>query len=144
MEEQKCICPHCGEDLTLFVENEINRRAEEEKKRQLKIAQERKKKSDEKKRLSLKQWREENPDAVSKNAQKASDARTKESFKKQSESLKQTNEMKMVKFAELVMEARSNGIEITPEINKELMKKAFELVKKEKAESKRKVRSLKI
>jgi hypothetical protein len=144
MEQQKIICPCCGEDLTVLIESEINRRAEEEKRIKLEIAIEKKRKSNEKRSESLKQWRAENHDTVVLIAQKASNARTKESHKKQAESLKQTNEMKMIKFAELVMEARSNGIEITAEINKELMKKARDLAKKEIAESKKKVRSLKI
>jgi hypothetical protein len=144
MEQKKYLCPCCGEDLTAFIENEAKKIIENDKKRQYELSKERQRIKQEKTLKTLKQWRDDNPEKVIQIAQKACSSRTKESFKKQAESLKHSNEMKMIKFAELVMEARSNGVEITAEINKELMKKARELAKKEIAESKKKVRSLKI
>lgn len=132
MEEKKCCCPHCGGDLTAFIQSKIEIIIAEEENKKLLLAKEKKEKRTKETLAKLKKWREENPDKVLEITKKAAHSRTKESFRKQAASLKQTQEMKMIKFAELVMQARENGIEITPETNRELMKKAFDLVKSEK------------
>ena len=85
----------------------------------------------------LKKWRVENPEKVKASANKAQACRTADTFARQSETIKETLQRKSVKFAELVMEAKENGVEITPQLHADLLKEAARLVKKERAAEKK-------
>ena len=124
------ICPCCNQDITEAVKKmQSQARAAHARS---KITPEQRAKNNAKGAAELKKWRENNPEEARKSAERASKARTAESFARQSISIKETIRQKTLKFAELLWDAREKGIEITAEVEAELMQKAKELVKSEK------------
>lgn len=139
MEENKCTCPHCQQDITEFVQKLIDLRI-----KQIKAANARKGISPEQRAKIRKEslerilkWGRENPEKVKANALKASKARTAESFARQRKAVKETLIKKNMKFAELLFEAKNSGVTITPEVEVELLQKATRLVKEENKAAKK-------
>lgn len=139
MEENKCTCPHCQQDITEFVQQLIDLRI-----KQIKAANARKGISPEQRAKIRKEslerilkWGRENPEKVKANALKASKARTAESFARQRKAVKETLIKKNMKFAELLFEAKNSGVTITPEVEIELLQKATKIVKEENKAAKK-------
>lgn len=141
MEDEKYICPHCGEDMSDFVHAEIIkyvRRKNAEKalaaqRKKPEVREQMNKKGSER----LRKWREQNPKQASALAEKAKNSRTEDTFARQSVTIRETNRRKSLKFAELIMAAKLEGKTITAELETELLTKAREVVKAElKAERK--------
>jgi hypothetical protein len=139
MEENKCTCPHCQQDISEFVQQLIDLRI-----KQIKAANARKGISPEQRAKIRKEslerilkWGRENPEKVKANALKASKARTAESFARQRKAVKETIIKKNMKFAELLFEAKNSGVTITPEIEVDLLQKATRLVKEENKAAKK-------
>lgn len=139
MEENKCTCPHCQQDISEFVQQLIDLRI-----KQIKAANARKGISPEQRAKIRKEslerilkWGRENPEKVKANALKASKARTAESFARQRKAVKETLIKKNMKFAELLFEAKNSGVTITPEVEIELLQKATKIVKEENKEAKK-------
>lgn len=139
MEENKCTCPHCQQDISEFVQQLIDLRI-----KQIKAANARKGISPEQRAKIRKEslerilkWGRENPEKVKANALKASKARTAESFARQRKAVKETLIKKNMKFAELLFEAKNSGVTITPEVEIELLQKATKIVKEENKAAKK-------
>ena len=135
-------CPCCGEDISELVKTAVSQYLRRHKadamNRKLQSDPEKRKRLTAESAVRLKKWREENPEKIRASAHKAQASRTAETFARQSETIKETLRRKSVKFAELLMEARDNGADVTPELHAELMKKAARLVKQERAAEKKK------
>lgn len=139
MTEEKCFCPFCGMDIEELINAEITRRARQKNVAKARAAVKKKPETKAKQLAALANWRKENAEEMRKSNIHASRCRTVETFARQSETIKETNRRKALKFAELVMEAKNNGIEITHEIEKDLLKQASNFVKTQrKAERKEK------
>lgn len=134
-------CPCCGEDITELVRESvaqyIRRHKADTMNQKLQSDPEKRKRLTAESASRLKKWREENPEKIKASAHKAQSCRTAETFARQSETIKETLRRKSVKFAELLMEAKENGMDVTPELHGELMKKAARLVKQERAAEKK-------
>lgn len=135
MEEKKFYCPECGEDVTEMVKaaiiSHVRSQAASKKRRTTEKTIERNRKSAER----LKQWQQENREKVAEHAKQASAARTTASFKKQGETIRETNRRKSVLFAQLLMEHIQNGGVVTPEVEERLMGDAREKIGKTKKEN---------
>lgn len=135
-------CPCCGEDISELIRREVAnyllRHKADAMNRKLQSDPEKRKRLTAESAVRLKKWREENPEKIRASAHKAQSCRTAETFARQSETIKETLRRKSVKFAELLMEAKDNGVDVTPELHAELMKKAARLVKQERAAEKKK------
>ena len=135
VKKEKYICPCCGRDISGYVWESVVKYIRRRNAEKALAAQGR----DPVKRAEalrqsaarLQKWREENPELVSQLAAKAKSCRTADSFARQSETIKETLRRKTLKFAELVMEAKNAGREITPEVETELLLRAREIVKAE-------------
>ncbi len=133
MKYEKCNCPYCNSDITDFVHEQVvlyNRRKQVALAKQ-KITPERREEMTRASQERLRRWRLEHPEEVKAKAMAASRARTAESFARQAQTVRDTAQKKSVKFAELLFAARESGIEMTSELERELMKKASEIVKAE-------------
>ena len=134
-------CPCCGGDIGDIIREEVTKYLQRHKadamNRKLQSDPEKRKRLTAESAVRLKKWREENPEKVKASANKAQACRTADTFARQSETIKETLQRKSVKFAELVMEAKENGVEITPQLHADLLKEAARLVKKERAAEKK-------
>lgn len=135
MKEKEYRCPCCGEEITEYVKGNISLYNRQRNAEKMRMAME--PKTEVRQRLNeagakyLAAWRENNPRKVKKNANKAQAARTAETFARQSETIKATNQRKALKLSALVLELQNSGITITPELQLELIEKARLAVKEE-------------
>ena len=136
MEENKCFCPHCQQDITALVRELIAKQIEQKKTYQH-VSPERRAQALAEGGERLKMWRQEKPEEVKKQALKASKARTAESFARQKETVKETLIKKQIKFAELLFEAKEQGKEITHELETALLQKATQIIKEENIQAKK-------
>lgn len=142
MAEIKCNCPLCGGDISEFVKEEVFRyirRRNAEKARKA-VSPEVRKANAQAGLERMHKWMKEHPDEVRAKMTAASHARTPDSFKRQSQTRKATNLRKAVVLAELLAEAKAKGIELTPQYQAMLVKKAAEIVRAENKEVRRKTR----
>ena len=141
MKDEKYICPCCGADLGEFVHESVvkyirRRNAEKALAARMKTPEMRQEMY-RRGAAQLKKWREENPEKARALAARAKAGRTPKAFAKQGASVRETNLRKSMKFAELLMAEKAAGREITPEMERELLRRAAELAKAElKAERK--------
>lgn len=139
MEENKCTCPFCQQDITEIVQKLVKLRIKQTnaEKARKSISPEQREKNRKASLERMQKWGRENPEKVKANAIKASHARTAESFSKQRKAVKETLIKKNMKFAELLFEAKNSGVTITPEVEIELLQKATKLVKEENKAAKK-------
>lgn len=148
MKEEKHICPCCGHDISEYVHQEnvlyVRRKNAEKMREAQQNNPELREKLNEDSAKRLKSWRNKNPEEARKLGLKAQACRTSETFARQSDSIKETMRRKSVKFAELLLSAKMDGKELTPELQADLMKKAAELtraeLKAERREAKKKAK----
>lgn len=129
--KEQCNCPFCNTDITDFMHQQVityNRRKQMLEVQKF-ITEDRRKEMNLASQKRLKKWREENPDTLKATAIKASHSRTSASFAKQSTTIRNTSRKKAVRFAELLFETKSKGIELTAEIEAELLEQAKKDVK---------------
>lgn len=137
MSEEKCSCPYCGMDIEEFIKQEIIKRARQKNAEKARSAISRSPLARERQAAGLEKWRKENAEEMRKSNIHASRCRTAETFKRQSETIKETNRRKAIIFAELLMTAKSQGKEITPELEAELQQQAKQIVKDQRKAERR-------
>jgi hypothetical protein len=141
MSEEKCSCPYCGMDIEEFIKQEIRRRASRKNAEKARAAISRNPQARERQVAGIKKWRKENAEEMRKSNIHASRSRTAETFKRQSETIRETNRRKALVFAELLMAAKSEGKEITPALESELQEQARQIVKDQRKAERRKKKS---
>lgn len=124
----KIICPDCGKDITENVLQQIAQHKKENDKRKTNVGK------------NLQKYISENKEAVKEFAAKASKARTEETFKKQAQTLINTNKRISTKFAELLFIYSQQKGSLSDTDHIAIMKEAREAVKKEKAEENKELR----
>ena len=129
MSEEKCCCPFCGMDIEELINAEIARRAKRKNAAKARAAVKKDPETKAKQQAALESWRKKNAEEMRKSNIHASRCRTAETFARQSETIRETNRRKAVRFAELLMQAKTEGKEITPELEKELQEEARLFVK---------------
>lgn len=137
MSEDKCSCPYCGMDIEEFIKQEIIKRTRQKNAEKARSAISRSPQARERQAAGLEKWRKENAEEMRKSNIHASRCRTAETFKRQSETIRETNRRKALVFAELLMEAKSQGKEITPEFESELQEKVKQIVKDQRKAERR-------
>lgn len=133
--KEEYICPCCGKDISEYVHESVVKyirrrnveKARAERNRDPEVREEMNRQSAER----LHKWRKANPKLVRAISARAKDCRTAETFARQSETMKETIRRKTVKFAQLVLEAKNAGREITPELEKQLLLQARDIVRSE-------------
>lgn len=126
-------------DIEELINAEIARRARQRNAEKARSAVKKDPETKAKQQAALSNWRKQNAEEMRKSNIHASRCRTAETFARQSETIKETNRRKALKFAELILEAKNNGVEITSDVEKDLLKQASEFVKAQrKAERKEK------
>lgn len=133
MEKEVYTCPCCGGDISEFVRQSImlHVRRQQAAVARSGISSEKRAAMIKDSQARLKKWREENPEKVREKAAAASHARTPESFARQAQTVRETAQRKTMKFAELLFAAKESGREITPDVERELMEKARQIIKDE-------------
>ena len=139
MEENKCCCPHCQQDITELVQSLVKLRLKQinAEKARKSISPEQRQKITETSLERIRRWNKENPEKVKANALKASRSRTAETFARQRETVKETLLKKNIKFAELLFEAKMSGQALTNELKSQLLLKAAQIVKEENKKAKK-------
>ena len=133
MEKEKIFCPCCKDEITGFVHDQIvlyNRRKQVSAAKK-KITKEQRAKMNKASLERLRKWRLEHPVESRKKALAASRSRTADSFARQAQTVRETAQKKSVKFAELLYEAKTAGLEITSKLESELMERARKIVQEE-------------
>ena len=141
MSEEKFSCPYCGMDIEEFIKQEIIKRSKRKNAEKARAAISRSPQARERQAAGLEKWRKENAEEMRKSNIHASRSRTAETFKRQSETIRETHRRKAVVFAELLMAAKSEGKEITPALEAELQEKAKQIVKDQRKAERRAKRS---
>jgi hypothetical protein len=128
-------------DIEEFIKQEILKRARRKNAEKARAAISRNPQARERQAAGLEKWRKENAEEMRKSNIHASRSRTAETFKRQSETIRETHRRKAVVFAELLFASRAEGKEITPALESELQEQARQIVKDQRKAERRKKKS---